>query len=656
MRKLFLVLLALLSWGASANEYIGPRKALLAGGVPRPSYTADFTTGVLPAGVTFSRASTAYDFDATGTLVAYSSNVPRFHYDTPSGNMVGFQPNLIHNDTMVGAVAGTPGTPPVNWTITPSGNGLTSSVVGTGVINNVYYMDVRVNGTANAAGNAILITPDTLNKPAAFGQTITAGVYWAFAPSSAGVTTGIQSYQIFPQMVNTAGGGCGNWTWYPAPSSSATSIDKALVQASSFIGCGNTASLNYVFYINSNASGAVDITLRIGMPQLVQGSTAYNPPPATTGSTPAVYPTLSGLLVEQASTNNIRNPRYEGAVAGTPGTQPTYMVMSNNIGATVTVVGTGTESGIPYIDYRFFGTSSGTGVVGPGFEQATQVIAATAQTWTLSANVRLIAGSLTNISSISLGMDEDTAAGAFVTTGQAAIATPTSMPLATQQSVFTRILSGGATVARVVPWLRVNITGAGALDATLRISAPQLEQAGQATSLILPAIGTPAVTTRAGESPWVGTAGTAWFNAGAGALVSRQRVVPVPEWINTELSGVGTDGLNIIRNAVFSGGTAPGFQAFNGGTNIGMITAGAPTVIANAPFTTALAYNTPIRQMRQSGSGQVPAANTVSGAFAAMPYLFLGGSGRGNFINSVLYWVKYYPGNLSDAQLMRVSQ
>ena len=656
MRKLFLVLLALLSWGASANEYIGPRKALLAGGVPRPSYTADFTTGVLPAGVTFSRASTAYDFDATGTLVAYSSNVPRFHYDTPSGNMVGFQPNLIHNDTMVGAVAGTPGTPPVNWTITPSGNGLTSSVVGTGVINNVYYMDVRVNGTANAAGNAILITPDTLNKPAAFGQTITAGVYWAFAPSSAGVTTGIQSYQIFPQMVNTAGGGCGNWTWYPAPSSSATSIDKALVQASSFIGCGNTASLNYIFYINSNASGAVDITLRIGMPQLVQGSTAYNPPPATTGSTPAVYPTLSGLLVEQASTNNIRNPRYEGAVAGTPGTQPTYMVMLNNIGATVTVVGTGTESGIPYIDYRFFGTSSGTGVVGPGFEQATQVIAATAQTWTLSANVRLIAGSLTNISSISLGMDEDTAAGAFVTTGQAAIATPTSMPLATQQSVFTRILSGGATVARVVPWLRANITGAGALDVTLRISAPQLEQVGQATSLILPAIGTPAATTRAVESPLVGTAGTAWFNAGAGALVSRQRVAGIPNVFNIELSGVGQDGSDLVRSAIFAGSSNPSIQAFNVSGITPSISGTFINVGINIPFNQALSYNTGSRAVRGATNNQSLASFTATGALPALPYLFLGGSGRGFYLNNVLYWVKYYPGNLSDAQLMRVSQ
>ena len=71
-----------------------------------------------------------------------------------------------------------------------------------------------------------------------------------------------------------------------------------------------------------------------------------------------------GLLVEEQRTNSIRNNTMVGAVAGTPGTLPTNWstFITGATGISREVVGTGVESGINYLDLRFFGTSTGGGV------------------------------------------------------------------------------------------------------------------------------------------------------------------------------------------------------------------------------------------------------------------------------------------------------
>lgn len=46
-----------------------------------PPFVADFTTGTLPAGVSFSRSSAGTYFDASGILQTASINTPRFDYD-----------------------------------------------------------------------------------------------------------------------------------------------------------------------------------------------------------------------------------------------------------------------------------------------------------------------------------------------------------------------------------------------------------------------------------------------------------------------------------------------------------------------------------------------------------------------------------------------
>ena len=100
-----------------------------------------------------------------------------------------------------------------------------------------------------------------------------------------------------------------------------------------------------------------------------------------------------GLLLDESRTNGIRNPRAEGAAAGTPGTAPTNWFTATGTGVVHSIVGTGTESGIPYCDVRFAGTASGTVNLSLNFETTTAIAAVSGQTWTGSGFVRLVAGS-----------------------------------------------------------------------------------------------------------------------------------------------------------------------------------------------------------------------------------------------------------------------
>lgn len=50
-------------------------------GVVKPSLSLDFRSGVLDSRITFTRASTATDFNSAGTIVSFTSGTPRFGYN-----------------------------------------------------------------------------------------------------------------------------------------------------------------------------------------------------------------------------------------------------------------------------------------------------------------------------------------------------------------------------------------------------------------------------------------------------------------------------------------------------------------------------------------------------------------------------------------------
>jgi hypothetical protein len=212
-----------------------------------------------------------------------------------------------------------------------------------------------------------------------------------------------------------------------------------------------------------------------------------------------------GLLVEEGSTNEIRNPRGEGAGAGTPGTLPTnWQVAPSSLQE---IVGSGTENGWPYVDVRFNGTPTFDPAITP--EADTQITASNGQTWTGSIGVKLVAGDLTNISGVRLVVLGRTSAGAADsgTFNQSELFTPDG----THKRIHhTATLDGGASTERVISRLVVDWDGSGAIDITLRIYAPQLEQKAYPTSPILPPAGTLAASTRAADDIEVGNG--AWSN------------------------------------------------------------------------------------------------------------------------------------------------
>lgn len=97
--------------------------------------------------ISFSRASSAWAQDAAGQWVEFGVNVPRF----TAGGLV-LEPqreNLIRNNAMAGAAAGTPGTLPTHWARFRTGTLNEPAVVGTGRRDGVDYVDLRLSGTAS---------------------------------------------------------------------------------------------------------------------------------------------------------------------------------------------------------------------------------------------------------------------------------------------------------------------------------------------------------------------------------------------------------------------------------------------------------------------------------------------------------------------------
>lgn len=387
---------------------------------------------------------------------------------------------------------------------------------------------------------------------------------------------------------------------------------------------------------DSGTTGVIGNGTLIWHPQLEVASTAsaYLP---TTATTSTVGATALGLLIEESRVNSIRNPRFEGAVVGTPGTYPTDMTESHNTGLTPNVIGFGYENGIPYWDIQLSGTATA-GQNNIFFENA-NISAGNNQVWTESAYMRVVAGSLTNVSAIVLGINDDVAGG----NGIALV--PSGSALGSQRFTYTRTLSATATVI-VNAFMQFNLA-AGAVNITLRIGAPQIELGAFATSPILPAIGTPAATTRAADIVSMPVGG--WFNSSIGTLLSDQTTV-VNVSLNQEFSGLGSDANNVIRTVSAAGGTAPFVQTFVAGVNSGGPSPGG-SATAGVPFRIAFTYTRSSLVETASAFGLSPISATVS-AMPTMTTLYLG-SGRGSVNNGYLRRVRYWPRALSNAELIR---
>jgi hypothetical protein len=223
--------------------------------------------------------------------------------------------------------------------------------------------------------------------------------------------------------------------------------------------------------------------------QLEQSSTVgdYVPTGAAINSAPRFdhNPTTGeslGLLVEEARTNSIRNNTMVGAVAGTPGTLPTNWPAPSLRGLTQTLA-VSTVSGVTCLDFQLSGTPTSTGNVNIALCEPTNGIAASSgQTWTGSTYAVLSAGSLTNIGTVSLYVQENSVTNTFLASSSVSYV-PAAGTLLSTRWTNTRTLTNALT-AFVNQGITVGVTNGQAVDVTLRIGLPQLEQGAFATSVI----------------------------------------------------------------------------------------------------------------------------------------------------------------------------
>jgi hypothetical protein len=429
----------------------------------------------------------------------------------------------------------------------------------------------------------------------------------------------------------------------------------------------------YSAYNSAQTGGSANPTEDIADCQYYGLDLDYVPPPVTAN---ALVAGLGG------ATNWIRNPRLEGAVAGTPGTAPSDWGWSLNAGVSAQITGTGTEGGLPYVDLRIYGTTTG-----PTNSLVLNVSlvppmggAINGDTWVSSVYLRLMAGSLPTGSGgvrlMTYLMDGSLGNITYSFTVPYAF-TPTNAPLIQQRCVSSGIAPIDRPDARFVElnlWVYYDVLQP--VDFTLRIASPQLER-NSLTAPIWPPAGAPQVSTRALQAlPGVainasaliaGSGGTInWIrnprgDGGTPGILGAGGVLP-PDWFAHNAGGITcqylgqfvVDGIPVTRWR-YSGTTADGgVMGINPAVNVVTVSGIPPNCVLYESFYARIQAGTTagIQQfvcwgdLRDANNTQVPGAPQIAFPITGTLTRFSFGWGIGspgvppyftNAVGSVIY-------------------
>jgi hypothetical protein len=172
---------------------------------------------------------------------------------------------------MVGAVAGSPGTAPTNWSVVNAG--LTQTIVGLGTENGLQYIDLRFNGTATSSTAEIRLESGT-QIAASNAQTWTESIYLKAINSSP------NSYRLIV-LERTA---LGTYITEAAQSVTPTSTLNRFSFTRTLAGGVTVAFVQPIFYMTLTNGAAYDFTIRIAAPQMELGAYASTFIPTTTAA------------------------------------------------------------------------------------------------------------------------------------------------------------------------------------------------------------------------------------------------------------------------------------------------------------------------------------------------------------------------------------
>ncbi len=258
------------------------RKLLLSGGVPSwvpnranpPDFAVNWALNqawkkagglITPSalGITTTRASVKQVSDANGNWSQVAANVTATSALGRSTEEA--RTNSIPNNSMVGAIAGSPGTLPTGWSGGGTVNGVTQTVIGTGIIQGINYIDINYAGTPTASGAAAfsLATSITASQNQVWTQS-------AFLALMSGSWSNVSAYFDIEEVPSGASDN-------KILNGVVTSSTLSRIVNIQTLGQSNTTSISYRFLFYYTISQPINFTIRIGWPQLEQGASVTSP-------------------------------------------------------------------------------------------------------------------------------------------------------------------------------------------------------------------------------------------------------------------------------------------------------------------------------------------------------------------------------------------
>lgn len=199
-------------------------------------------------------------------LAAHDAQAARLNWVKWTGTVT----NEVRNNTAQGAVAGTPGTWPVGNPALASG--LSRELVSVGVEDGIDYYDARIFGTPTASGGSVIYLETSTGIPGSPSQIRSGGTFVSLAGGS---LDGISSLRTTLTVRDAAATAFAAAQTFFTPSAGPLRNQRVLVEGYALpVG---TVYVQPTIQFNVMAGIPIDITLRIGLPQVVRMEIAGDP-------------------------------------------------------------------------------------------------------------------------------------------------------------------------------------------------------------------------------------------------------------------------------------------------------------------------------------------------------------------------------------------